>query len=149
MAAGCRRPPPRVNGGRWRHSARADPASRAGVYCWRCFCLTWTRRREERPFAAGEVCRATHQLTTLRRGRELRLRKLRVLSFATPQVRPRSGLRTGCELAAPRSSLSELGHLTTNGRSLRLRRRHKAQDALVSGDSGGPDGGVLARRRCV
>ena len=87
-AAGCRRPPPRVNGGRRRRGARADPASRAGVSCWRCFCLTWTQRWEERPFAAGEVlsCHAPQKLTTLRRGRERRLRKLRVLSFATPQA---------------------------------------------------------------
>ena len=99
--------------------------------------------------ATGMSRRAAHKLTTLRRGRELRFRKLRVLSFATPQVRPRSGLLTGCELAAPRSSLSELGHLTTNGRSHRHRRRHKAQDALVGGDSGGPGGGFLARRRRV
>ena len=151
VAAGCRRPQPRVNGGRWRRLARADPASRAGVSCWRCFCPTWTQRREDRPFAAGEVCRAVllHELATLRRGRELRFRKLRVLNFAMLQVRPRSGLRTGRELAAPRSSLSKLGHLTANRRSHRLRRRHKAQDALVSGGSGGPGGGVLARRRRV
>ena len=84
----------------------------------------------------GMSRRAAHQLATLRRGRELRLRKLRVLSFATPQARPRCGLLTGRELAAPHSSLSELGHLTTNGRSHRLRRRHKAQDALVSRGSG-------------
>ena len=138
-------------GERWRRLARADPVSRAGVYCWRCFCTTGTRRREERPFAAGEVCRAVllHELATLRRGRELRFRKLRVLSFDTPQVRPRCGLWTGHELAAPRSSLSELGHLTANRWSHRLRRRHKAQDGLVSGGSGGPGGGFLARRRRV
>ena len=82
-------------------------------------------------------------------GRELRFRKLRVLSFATPQVRPCSGLWTGRELAAPRPSLRELGHLTANRRSHRLRRRHKAQAALVSGGSGGPGGGVLVRRRRV
>ena len=43
---------------------RADPASRAGVYCWRCFCPTWAQRREERPFAAGEVCRAALRISS-------------------------------------------------------------------------------------
>ena len=57
MEAGCRRSPPRVNGGRRRRGARADPAPRAGVSCWRCFCPTRAQRREDRPFAAGEVCR--------------------------------------------------------------------------------------------
>ena len=47
---------------------------------------------------------AALQLATLRRGRGLRFRKQRVLSFATPQARPRCGLLTGLELAAPRSS---------------------------------------------
>ena len=43
------------------------------IYCWRCFCPTWTQRREKKPFAAGEVCcAALLELTTLRRGRELR-----------------------------------------------------------------------------
>ena len=97
----------------------------------------------------GMSYRAAHELTTLRRGRELRLRELRVFSLATPQVRPRFGLLMGCELVAPRSSLSELGHLTANRRPHRHRRRHKAQAALASGGSGGPGGGVPARRRGV
>ena len=141
-----------MNGGRRRQFARADPASRAGVTILLAVLLPdlgSTPGGQAVRCRRGVSCRAAQQLTTFRRGRGRRLRKLRVLSFAKLQVRRRSRLLTGCELAAPRSSLSELGHLTTNGRSHRLRRRHKAQDALASGGSGGPCGGVLARRRRI
>ena len=153
-AAGCRKPPPRVNGGRRRRFTRADPASRAGVSCWRCFCPTWAQRQEERPFAADEVCRAVLLISCSSAHNPPSRPGAAVSQTACPQLcyaagLTSSGLLTGCELAAPRSSFSELGHLTANRRSHRHRRRHKAQDALASEGSGGPGRGVLARRRRV
>ena len=149
MAAGRGRPSPRVNG----RTSEAVRACRPSFTSRRIVLAVLLHDLGSTPGGQAVRCRrgksrlAAHQLTTLRRGGELRpFRKLRVLNFATPQVQPRSGLLTGRELAAPRSSLSELGHLTSNRRLHRHRRRHKTQDALVSGGNGGPGGGVLARR---